>query len=652
MGNTESSNVLAVERKDKYDGSSSTPAGYKKPKAQKFDKESAAKFEQNYVDVVNTFAGLLMEAVAKSPNAKNYVVSPPGLRNIILNIASGTEGKTQEELLNFLGMQDTIKDTTILDFQASTEEALDKLDHDVAYEPLNFLFVGKETNTYKTFIEHSRELFGSIVDGINFDTDRGKSWVNSFLLAHGGTLLARKYPKVETNKKFYAISSLSFSESWLRPFNPCRTFTCNEFKTFDGKAIPMTLMQRRVKQKLDLTRYAENGYYTAAILPITTNTVGVFVLPKTEGEDAFNETAAQFKDKDSLAKLIKGSRIQNTLVQIPRFSVFTHTDFIPTMKDAGVKQIFEDEAETTLTAQGKIHVNRLHTLTYIHVDERGVLTPPFPSKRFDKIKKEGKKVKEIKNSKYQFKCDRPFYFFIVDERSYETIVSAAIRKPKDHFQKEKQMSSSDEKMIQSLTNAMEKNGGVNASDPAMKKFSKQLGNIVKQEAKDAASDAAGSARDEALGKDGVKAMNEAKKGGRSLKKVGKKMKLGDAISKGMDEAREKAAEEEAKKARKAEESKRYTKLCEIKGYNPEDPWAGGSNESDEAEPAPAPAAATESSVPADAPADSAPAEAPEEKPADAVASEAPAETPAEESAPAEPVNETPAEEAAAEPANE
>jgi serpin B len=350
------------------------------------------------------------DGILKSmPKDKNYMVSPFSLKMAFAMAANGADGETRQQILDTLNIFDLEKFNAYAKAFILGENQNEAVEYNIANSIwLNTDYYSdpelKFSKTYKDIISG---FYSGAANEIN--NANGKKVVNDWI----ATQTKDKIKDVidDDNVKgmlSFLVNTIYFKGKWARPFY--EELTRDEiFTDRDG-------VQKSIKfmNETGYFSYFENSDFQVLAKPYKDNrTMMYFVLSKTDKSIAK-------ADFDFISANMQSEYVHFTLPKFETEYTCESESLIDTLKSMGITTAFDIDYADFLNMYSKrppqnIYIRQVVQKTFISVDENGTEAAAAT------VLGGGSGSSAPPPKLIEFKCDKPFAYFIVNDDADELL---------------------------------------------------------------------------------------------------------------------------------------------------------------------------------------------------------------------------------------
>lgn len=364
------------------------------------DNESYRMYDPSKADGLNGFAAAMTRALLENADGENKVCSPLNLYMALAMLTEVTDGDTRKELLDVLGADNTAALRTqakaLWDANYTDDGVVKSLLADSVWLNDNMTY---KPDALKTLAE---DYFASVFSGEpgtkEYD-DALHGWINE---QTGGLLKdSADGLQMDPAMAITLVSSVYFKGRWTETFDAAN----NTNETFHGAKADETCEMMHLTDGMGY--YRGKGF--SAVNKGVMNANGFrFILPD---EDVTVDEVLASKDFAAYLTYSPADPMEDyarVSLSVPKFDVTADSDVIPTLKEMGVKKVFEHGAAdfSPLTDDsGDIAVNKVQHSARVKIDEEGCEAAAFTAVM-------AYATGTFVDDPIDFTLDRPFIFVI------------------------------------------------------------------------------------------------------------------------------------------------------------------------------------------------------------------------------------------------
>ncbi|XP_028677160.1 alpha-1-antitrypsin homolog [Erpetoichthys calabaricus] len=346
-------------------------------------------------------------------NGKNIFFSPLSVSRALSMVALGAAAETHDQLFKALGFNKTVVNETVVN--SAFMKLFDKFQRDEKELQLDtgsaiFLKEGfKPNDQFLEDIKHYFESEGFLIDFS--ETEKAKNVINDYISQKTHGNIENLVNKLDPSSLMILVNYIYFKGKWEKPFNPKLTHK-ESFNVDNNTVIQVKMMTRNGKYDV-----YEDENLTAVLLPYKGNSTMMLVLPKPE---KFKQVE-QLLNRDEIGKWIQTMERTNIHLHVPKFSVSTSYSLKDSLKNMGVTDLFEGDANLSrITDKIKLKVSQFSHKAVLTVDEVGTEASAGSFSEIMPLRKPP-----------VIKLNRPFILMIIQKTTDQLLFMGKIANPKE-----------------------------------------------------------------------------------------------------------------------------------------------------------------------------------------------------------------------------
>ena len=293
----------------------------------------------------------------KIESKKNILISPLSVYQIISLLSNGAKGKTQEEILKTLLIDENISDKTLDELNSNNENIIKnsgkiKIANAILskIELLNsYINIGKKYDSYIAKLE-------------------GVEQVNDWCREHTNGKITKLIDSLSPDIQIVLLNAIYFYSDWENQFEEVYTRKKN-FKNADKSISQVDMMY----QRLEYIKYYEDETIQMIELPYkdNNNLSMIIILPR---EDKYSSSYDYLnKENIDFTKLVNNlSKVEEVYFHFPRFEFEYSIQLKDVLKDINMVSAFTTNADfSNINSTISLYVSEIIQRTYIKVTETG-----------------------------------------------------------------------------------------------------------------------------------------------------------------------------------------------------------------------------------------------------------------------------------------
>ena len=296
----------------------------------------------------------------KIESKKNILISPLSVYQIISLLSNGAKGKTQEEILQTLLIDENISDKTLDKLNSNNENIIKDVKNSGKIKIANailskiellnsYINIGKKYDSYIAKLE-------------------GVKQVNDWCRKHTNGKITKLIDSLSPDIQIVLLNAIYFYSDWENQFEEVYTRKKN-FKNADKSISQVDMMY----QTLEYIKYYEDETIQMIELPYkdNNNLSMIIILPR---EDKYSSSYDYLnKENIDFTKLVNNlSKVEEVYFHFPRFEFEYSIQLKDVLKDINMVSAFTTNADfSNINSTISLYVSEIIQRTYIKVTETG-----------------------------------------------------------------------------------------------------------------------------------------------------------------------------------------------------------------------------------------------------------------------------------------
>jgi serpin B len=296
----------------------------------------------------------------KIESKKNILISPLSVYQIISLLSNGAKGKTQEEILQTLLIDENISDKTLDKLNSNNENIIKDVKNSGKIKIANailskiellnsFINIGKKYDSYIAKLE-------------------GVEQVNDWCRKHTNGKITKLIDSLSPDIQIVLLNAIYFYSDWKNEFEKEYTKKKN-FKNADKSISQVDMMY----QTLKYINYYEDETIQMIELPYkdNNNLSMIIILPR---EDKYSSSYDYLnKENIDFTKLVNNlSKVEEVYFHFPRFEFEYSIELKDVLKNINMVSAFTTNADfSNINSTISLYVSEIIQRTYIKVTETG-----------------------------------------------------------------------------------------------------------------------------------------------------------------------------------------------------------------------------------------------------------------------------------------
>lgn len=361
---------------------------------------------------------------SQSDHTKNIIISPFSAKVILMMLAemSGINSQTRKELLDALdGINDLHEGRTIFSTAIRSLTETDELN---TVKCGSRVFITNQVRTSTKLEVIYERSYAAAVQPLDFtDVTKATDTINEFVSKATNNNLNHFVDKdAVTDAIVLLVNAVFFDGKWSSPFKPARTEKGDFF------------VQANAPKKANFMRAKTDYYYFHSTklkssllrLPYAGQKYAMFiVLPDTDS--SVDEVLSNL-DTKVLHREMWYLDQQEINIYLPKFKISYPLNLKPLLMNMGITTVFTNNASLPLLARGdqtstnQLLLSQILQQAGIEVNEEGSVAYGAT---------QGQLVNKIGGGTKEFKANRPFLFYIEDEKTGNILFAGKVSDPTD-----------------------------------------------------------------------------------------------------------------------------------------------------------------------------------------------------------------------------
>lgn len=292
----------------------------------------------------------LFQEISKSNPEKNIIISPLSIYHILSLVATGTKENTLKEILNVLNNKDHNEMNKINKIITSVLTQISEI------EIANGIFT--KFTPEKNFMKNINE-YKAKTDKLK-DIETINNWCNE--KTHGK--INKIINEIKPQDVMIILNGIYFNALWKIPFDKKNNFKKN-FLNFNKEEKKVEFMSLKEEFKF----YDDEEIQVVFLKYKKESLNAIIILPNKEIN--LDDYIKNFT-KEKFGEIILNAKETKIVLNLPKFEINYETELKPYLKNLGINQAFNLNANFTGISQEKnIFINQILHKTFIKVDEQG-----------------------------------------------------------------------------------------------------------------------------------------------------------------------------------------------------------------------------------------------------------------------------------------
>lgn len=351
----------------------------------------------------------------------NLVLSPDSVAAALAMTGTGGVGRTAEEIAETLHLKGPAALADVGDLQraivAGQAAAADGDPEPPTLEIANGLFLQQGMPFAPAFLAGAQQRFGATPETVDFSANPTGALeaINGWVSEHTKGLIPEVLDSLPQGMALALANAVYLDADWRHPFEKSKTKT-DVFRTTAGE-VTVDFMHQT-----ESLRYGAGPGYRAVALPYRSSTLSLLVmLPARQELGALQHRL----DGRSLARIARDLRPRPVDLSLPRFHLNTDAELTDSLKELGMPTPFSGSANfSRITSAAGLQIALVKHAADFTVDESGTVAAAATVVGVVK-----KSTLRTPPGAITFNANRPFLFFLRDERTGAVLFAGRLTDP-------------------------------------------------------------------------------------------------------------------------------------------------------------------------------------------------------------------------------
>lgn len=372
--------------------------------------------EKKLVQSGNSFGFKLFSKVSESSSNQNVFISPLSVSLALGMTINGARNETYDAMRSTLDLAELTQEEINLNY-LSLIQLLSGLDRKVIFEIANSIWYRNSLNVQEKFIKDNRTYFDAEVTAIDFGDPGSVGRINRWVGEKTHDKIRSIVDRIDPDLVMLLINAIYFKGTWTYEFK--KEDTRDEvFIRADGKTTPCRMMMQSGE-----FNYHYTDRYHAVDLPYGDGDFSMTILLPHEGTDI--DELIRTLDQKELRSITESFLIRSGTVEIPKFKLELKYSLNETLKALGMEPAFipgaADFSGIDSISGKQLFISSVNHKTFVQVDEEGTEAAAVTSV--------GISLTDVGEGGFYFRADRPFVFFIRENRSQTVLFIGKVVNP-------------------------------------------------------------------------------------------------------------------------------------------------------------------------------------------------------------------------------
>jgi len=356
-------------------------------------------------EVVSKFADFSVELFKKCVSDEDMLISPMSVLYALGMTANGSNGKTQDEMLEVLSMGMSMEE-----MNAYLKSYMDNLfdDEKQTVKMANSIWYNSENDRISVkngFLQDVSNYYESEIYKLPFD-DNALEFINNWVYTNTDKMIDKALNKMDKDSFMYLINALVFDAKWKEPFEDYQVEK-DVFYAIDGSEKTSDFMKTVEDDYLEnenaigFIKFYEKWNYAFVAMQPKDETMTV--------EQLFSDMTG-----DKYIKFLTPKENTEVQIKMPKFEYDSNFEMSEILQEMGIKLAFDTDADFSNMADSvnPIYINRVIHKTHIENTEYGTKAAAVTIVEMNETTcmPDEKELKEVN-------LNRPFVYMIIDTKT-------------------------------------------------------------------------------------------------------------------------------------------------------------------------------------------------------------------------------------------
>lgn len=373
---------------------------------QQSDKKAATVSEK--LSNANNELGMDMMKQISTSSEGNVVISPLSISSSLTMAYTGSRKDTSNQMKKTLNYENITKPELNTNYRPLIR-SLENVDDRVQISIANSAWIKQDYRVKEEYTSTLKENYRAEVNR-GFDKQEMNNWVKE----NTNGKIEKIVKKVGPLDRLFLINAVYFNGKWKKKFDKSDT-SQEDFNTPSNK-VKVSMMTQKEE-----FGFHKSKNYKVARLPYGRNKVAMYVLLPDRNKNL--EQVMKNLTTEELETVFENTQSNKPelRVSIPKFKTEYSRKLNQDLKSLGMNRALSKKADFTgISDKGDLYISRVRHKTFIEVDEKGTEAAAATSTAM------GLTSASIPE---RFVVDRPFLFFIRDDRSRTNLFVGKIFNP-------------------------------------------------------------------------------------------------------------------------------------------------------------------------------------------------------------------------------
>ncbi|XP_041660690.1 alpha-1-antitrypsin homolog isoform X2 [Cheilinus undulatus] len=347
---------------------------------------------------------------ANTAAGKNIFYSPLGISTVLSMVSAGAKGETHSQLFSTLGYS-AFNQTQVNEAYKHLFDVHGQSQENLQLDVGNAAAVCSGFNPLETFLNDVKEFYSGEIFNVSQDLSEAAAEINRFIANKTQDKIRDMVKDLDPDTVMMLINYVYFKGLWENPFESDMTHKA-DFHVDKTTKVQVDIMIRNWEYKVYWDRA---NHATIVSLPYKGDAFMMIVLPD---EDKMEEVEG-YINKDHIRRWRDSISMEYIELLMPKFSVSTDASLESTLKEMGIINAFEDNADFSgISEELPLKISKASHKAVLSVTESGTEAAAVSTVGVT-----------LRMACPTIRIDRPFLVFIIENTSESILFMGKINNP-------------------------------------------------------------------------------------------------------------------------------------------------------------------------------------------------------------------------------
>jgi serpin B len=350
----------------------------------------------------------------------NLAFSPDSIAAAVAMLGSGASGKTAAQIAQVLHLRSVDDFAGVGELQRTIIAGQSFPSNGGSEAPIlqiaNGIFVQQGYPLEASFTDGLVQDFGAVPESVDFQGPAGTEAINAWVSQQTHGLIPKIFDELSPETRLALANAIYLKAKWSEHFKPSDSAP-GPFHGQTGTSSTVFM------HKTESLSYDHGRGYAAVALPYLDSSLSLLVvLPSGQSLSSFERQL----NASALDRIVRRLSKRNVYVTLPRFHLHTQTVLNGVLQELGMSRAFSESAEfSKITKAEALKLGEVAHAADFKVNEEGTVAAASTVGTAELL------MRIIHRDVVDFDADRPFLFFLRDERSGALLFAGRLVRPED-----------------------------------------------------------------------------------------------------------------------------------------------------------------------------------------------------------------------------